>query len=147
MEFIWGIIIFIFSFLVWLGQIITAFSPVVAEKLGLTEPESDADPVFHLDARGEAVWDSMILWILPVGGWLLILSNSVWVYFALVGSGMLLYIGGRGISVRLLMQRHGIRIGKSTNIKWYYFFLVLSGLIALVTIFMALAAMDVVDLI
>ena len=140
MELIWGIIIIVFSSLVWLGQIITVFSPVVAAKFGLTEPESDVDPGFYLDARAEAVWDSMILWILPVAGWLLILSNPVWVYFALVGSGMLLYIAGRGISVRLLMQRHGIRIGKSSILKSYYIFLTISGLIALVTIFMALAA-------
>ena len=141
MELIWGIIIIIFSLLVWLGQIVTAFSPVVAEKLGLTEPKSDVDQCFYLDARAEAVWDSMILWILPVAGWLIVLSNPVWVYFALVGSGMLMYIAGRGISVRLLMQHHGIRIGRSSILKWYYIFLTISGLIALVTIFMALAAM------
>jgi hypothetical protein len=141
MNIIWGAILTIFSLLGWMGQAITALSPKVAVKLGLTEPESDVDPTFYVDVRGESVWDTMILWTLPVAGILLMLNNSLWAYFGLVGGGMYLYFAGRGILTRLAMQRRGIRIGKLGILKAYYVFLSLWGLIAVVTIVMAVTAL------
>jgi len=142
MDLFWGVILIIFTLLVcWLGQTITAFSPKLAVKLGLTEPESDVDPTFYADVRGEAIWDTMILWTLPVAGILLILNNTLWAYFGLVGGGMYLYLAGRGIAVRLAMQRRGIRIGKPGTLKLFYVFLTLWGVIAVVTIIMAVAAL------
>ena len=48
--------------------------------------------------RGEAIWDSVTLWTLPLAGVLLLLNNPLWVYFGLVGGGMYLYFAGRGLS-------------------------------------------------
>ena len=140
MNIIWGAILTIFSMLGWIGQAITAFSPKVAVKLGMTEPESYVDPTFYVDVRGESVWDTMILWTLPVAGILLMLNNSLWAYFGLVGGGMYLYFAGRGITVRLVMQRRGIRIGKPKTLAAIYVFLIFWALIAVVTIIMAVAA-------
>ena len=141
MNIIWGAILTIFSLLGWIGQAISALSPKVAIKLGLSEPESDVDPTFYVDVRGESVWDTMILWTLPVAGILLMLNNSLWAYFGLFGGGMYLYFAGRGITVRLAMQRRGIRIGMPGTLKVYYVLLSLWGLIAVVTIIMAVAAL------
>ena len=140
MNIIWGAILTIFSMLGWIGQAITAFSPKVAVKLGMTEPESDVDPTFYVDVRGESVWDTMILWTLPVAGILLMLNNSLWAYFGLVGGGMYLYFAGRGITVRLAMQRRGIRIGKPKTLAVIYVFLILWALIAVGAIILAVAA-------
>ena len=142
MDLFWGVILIIFTLLVgWLGQTITVFSPKLAVKLGLTEPESDVDSTFYADVRGEAIWDTMILWTLPVAGILLILNNTLWAYFGLVGGGSYLYLAGRGLAVRLAMQRRGIRIGKPGTLKLFYVFLTLWGVIAVVTIIMAVAAL------
>jgi hypothetical protein len=141
MNLIWGVILIIFGLICWLGQAFSALSPKVAANLGLTEPEADVDPTFYADVRGEAVWDTTILWTLPAAGVLLILNNSLWAYFGLVGGGMYLYFSGRGILSRLAMQRRGIRIGKPGYLKGAYIFLCLWGLIAMVTIFMAVAAL------
>jgi hypothetical protein len=141
MNLIWGAILTIFSLFGWLGQAITALSPKVATKLGLTEPEIDVDPAFYVDVRGEAIWDTIILWTLPVAGILLLLNKTLWAYFGLAGGGMYLYFAGRGILTRLAMQRRGIRIGKPGTLKAVYVFLSLWGLIALVTIIMAIAAL------
>jgi len=141
MNLIWGAILTIFSLLCWVGQSISAFSPKVAASLGLTEPESDVDPTFCADIRGEAIWDTIILWTLPVAGILLMSNNILWVYFGLVGGGMYLYFAGRGITVRMSMQRHGIRIGMPGTLKVVYVFLSLWGLIAVVTVIMAVAAL------
>ena len=141
MNIIWGVILTIISSFGYFGQAITAFWPGTATKLGLTEPEADVDPTFYADVRGEAFWDTAILWTLPVAGVLLVLNSPVWVYFGLVGGGMYLYFAGRGIVVRRLMQRRGIRIGTPETLKVAYIFLILWGLAAVITIVMAIAAL------
>lgn len=142
MNIIWGAILIIFTgILCWLGQVINASSPTLAARIGLTEPESDVDPTYFVDGRGEAIWDALILWTLPAAGILLIINNPWWVYFGLVGGGMYLYFAGRMLVVRLAMQRHGIRIGKPETVKLYNAVLILWGLLAVVTIIMALAAL------
>jgi hypothetical protein len=145
MNLIWGAILTIFSLFGWIGQAITTFSPKVAVKLGLTEPEPDVDPTFYADVRGEAIWDTMILWTLPVAGMLLMLNISLWAYFGLVGGGMYLYFAGRGILVRLTMQKRAIRIGMPKTLASIYVFLSLLGLVAAVTIVMAVAALTFPD--
>ena len=142
MNIIWGAILIIFTgILCWLGQVINASSPTLAARIGLAEPESDVDPTYFVDGRGEAIWDALILWTLPVAGILLITNRPLWVYFGLVGGGMYLYFAGRMLVVRLAMQRHGIRIGKPETVKLYNAVLILWGLLAVVTIIMALAAL------
>ena len=142
MNLFWGVILVLFTLILsWLIQVINAFSPTLAAQWGLNEPESDVDPAFFADTRGEAIWDALILWTLPVAGILLILDKPAWAYFGLVGGGMFLYLAGRGIIVRLLMQRRGIRIGKPETLKLFYAFLALWGLIAVVTIIMAVDAL------
>ena len=143
MHIFWGVILIISTLvLCWLGQTVSALSPKFAVKLGLTERESEVDTTFYADVRGEAIWDSLILWTLPVAGILLILNNALWAYFGLVGGGSYLYFAGRGITVRLTLQRRGIRIGAPGTLKLYYIFLTLWGLIAVVTIIMAISALS-----
>ena len=141
MNIVWGLTLFVISFIGFIGQAITAVWPLTAVKLGLTEPEADVDPTFYLDVRGEAFWDSLILWVLPVAGLLLLLNNPIWPYFGLVGGGMYLYFAGRGIVVRRMMQRRGIRIGSPKSLRLIFAFLALWGLAALITIILAIAAL------
>jgi hypothetical protein len=138
MNIIWGIILTLVSSIGWLGQLISAINPILAARLGLTELESDVDPAFYADVRGEAYWDAFTLWTLPAAGILLLLDNSIWVYFGLIGGGMFFYFAGRGILVRRVMQRKAIRIGSPENIKMAYIFLTLWGLTAIITIIMGL---------
>ena len=142
MNIIWGVVLILFTLVVcWLGQVVAALAPALATRLGLTEPEADVDPVFYADVRGEAVWDAMILWTLPVAGVLLLLNHPWWAYFGLVGGGMYLYFAGRGVAQRLAMQRRDIRMGQPALLKWYYAFLAFWGVIAVITIGLAVAAL------
>ena len=142
MNIIWGFVLIIFTLILcWLGQVINAAAPKFAGKIGLSEQESEVDRTFFLDGRGEAIWDALILWILPVAGVLLLFDHPAWAYFGLVGGGIYLYFAGRGLIVRQVMQRHDIRIGKPETLKLYNAVLILWGLIGLVTIIMALAAL------
>ncbi len=141
MNLIWGVILISVTLKCWIGQFIIALSPKVAVKIRIAEPESDVDPTFFADMRGEAIWGALSLWTLPIAGILLIINNALWTYFGLVGGGIYLYFTGRGIASRLTMQRRGIHIGSSKNLKVNYMFLTLWGLIALVTIIMAVATL------
>ena len=143
MTTIWGIILFIISSIGYVGQVISAIWPETGVKLGLTEAEADVDPAFYADIRGEAYWDTAVLWTLPLTGVLLLLNNPVWVYFGLVGGGMYLYFAGRGLIARRVMQRRGIRIGSPQTLKVAYLFLALWGVAAIITIIMAIAAFPI----
>ena len=141
MNIIWGVILFIISALGYFGQVISAFWPETAARLGLAEPEADVDSTFYADVRGEVFWDTAVLWTLPVAGVLLVINNPVWAYFGLVGGGMYLYFAGRGVVVRREMQRRNIQIGQPDTLKIAYVFLTLWGLAAAITIVMAIAAL------
>jgi hypothetical protein len=144
MHIVWGVILTIISSIGWLGQLISTINPLLAARLGLTELESDVDPTFYADVRGEAFWDIFALWTLPAAGVLLLLNNPVWVYFGLVGGGMYLYFAGRGIVVRRFMQRRDILIGMPDTLKVVYVFLALWGIAAAITIVMAVAAIPII---
>ena len=141
MNIIWGVTLTMISSLGWLGQLVSAINPPLGEKLGLTEVESEVDPAFYADMRGEVWWDTVILWTLPVAGVLLILNHPAWAYFGLIGGGMYLYFAGRGIVTRREMQRRGIRIGSPESLKIAYSFLMIWGLTAAITIVMAVGAL------
>lgn len=143
MNILWGVTLVIFTLLLgWLGQVINAAAPKFAAKIGFGEPESQVDRTFYLDARGESIWDAMILWILPLAGILLIFDHPWWVYPGLIGGGMYLYFAGRGIIVRQIMQRNGIKIGSPQTLKVYNVGLLLWGIIGAVTIILALNALS-----
>ena len=137
MNLIWGMAVVAISLIAWLGQVVSLIAPHTAAGWGLTESESEVDPTFYADVRGEAFWDTLILWTLPAAGILLVLNNPLWAYFGLVGGGMFLYFAGRGILVRLNMRRRGIRIGKPASLVVAYFFLSLWGLVAAITLVLA----------
>ena len=141
MNVIWGIILTILSSIAYFGQLITTFLPKMAVKWGVTESQVDVEPAFYTDICGEAIWDSIVLWTLPVAGVLLILNTPHWTYLGLVGGGMYLYFAGLGIVTRIIMQRRGFRIGKPESLKVAYIFLTLWGLAAIITITIAIAAL------
>ena len=141
MNLIWGIILVSVTLKCWIGQIIIAFSPKVAAKIKIIESESDVNQTFFADMRGEAIWDALILWTLPFAGILLIINNNLWTYFGLVGGGMYLYFVGSTITSHLIMQRHGIHIGRSKKLKVKYIILTLWGLVAVITIIMGVTTL------
>ena len=141
MNVAWGAILIVFGLISWLGQGISAFMPALAVRVGVMEPEADVDPAFYADIRGEAVWDFLVDWPLPVAGLLLVQGNPLWAYFGLIGGSIFLYFAGRGIIQRIFMRRHGIRVGSTRSVSTAYIFLTLWGLIAIFTIIMAVVAL------
>jgi len=142
MDAIWGLILIVFGLIAWGGQVISAFSPKYAQRIGLMEPEAEVEPVFYADARGEARWDTLTLWTLPFAGLLIIIQSSLWIYFGMIGGSIYLYFTGRAIFTRLEFKRGGVRIGKPELLKTYYIFMSLWGLIGLATIIKAVRSIS-----
>ena len=142
MNTIWGITLIVTSGLAVVGQFISAFWPASAAQLGLSESEDEVDTTFYADARGEAYWDTATLWTLPVAGVLMLLDNHWWIPFGLIGGGAYLYFAGRGLAVRIVMQRRSIGIGSRRSVTTGMIFLAVWGLVALVTILAAVRAMS-----
>lgn len=141
MNVLWGLVVVLLSLLAWGGQIISWLAPELAVRLNVMEPENSVEPTYWADIRGEAPFDFITLWTMVVAGVLLILNNSAWAYFGLVGGGMYVYFAGRGIFTRAAMQRRGFRVGNPVNLKLGYALLVIWGLMGLIMIAAAVIAL------
>ncbi len=126
----------------WVGQALSLLSPSTAVRWKLMEAEDDVDPVFWADIRAEALWDTLTLWVMAAAGVLLIADAPAWPYLGLVGGGMFLYFGGRGISARITMARLGISVGAPDSVRVGIVFLALWAAMALITIGAAIVTLE-----
>jgi len=139
MDIAWGLVIVALGLLAWAGQALSWFMPARAVALSLTEAEASVDAVYWADVRGEQLWDTVSLWTLPLAGLLLLAGHEAWAWFGLVGGGMFIYFGGRGVLTRLELQRQGHRIGEPANVRLALVMCALWGVAGFVT---ALAAVS-----
>ena len=142
MRILWGLVVTALSLLAWGGQTLSWLRPDTAVRLGLMEGESEVEPTFFADVEGEARWDTFTLWTMVVAGALLIADYGSWAYFGLVGGGMYLYFGGRGISARAAMVQRGLRIGTPANVRAGFVFSAIWAVMAAITIIVAVASLD-----
>ena len=142
MNVVGGLIVTALSLLSWGGQALSWFAPGVAVRLDVMEAEDDVEPSFWADVRGDALWDTATLWTMVVAGVLLTADQGSWAYFGLVGGGMYLYFGGRGILTRVAMVRRGLRIGAPKNVKLGFAFSAVWAAMAIVTIVAAVVALE-----
>ena len=141
MESVWGVILMLVGGVAWFGQLICAFSPTLGVKWGLTEGQKDTDRALFIEGQGEAIWDALTIWTLPLCGILLLLEHPYWPYVGLIGGGGYLYFSGRAIATRIVLKKNKISIGNAKSIKLAYVFGVLWALTALITIAMAWQAL------
>jgi hypothetical protein len=141
MAIAWGVVMVALSMVGWVGQTLSWLSPATAVRFGMTEAEDTVDPLYHADIRGEARFDTMVMWVMPVAGILLMIGNDAWAYFGLVGGGMYGYFVGRFISTRIELLRRGFRIGDERTIRVGYVAVALWGVLAAITIVAAVVAL------
>ena len=134
MDLAWGIIILALGLIGWLGQLIAWLAPETALRWSLMEAEADVEPTYWADARGEAAWDSLVLWVLPLAGLLLIVGDPNWTVPGLVGGGMYVYFGGRAIFARRSMLGRGLRIGTPSTVRFANVAMPAFGVVGLVTV-------------
>ncbi|NNF54294.1 MAG: hypothetical protein HKN03_07610 [Acidimicrobiales bacterium] len=141
MNVLWGVVVTLLSLLAWGAQVVSWLSPETAVRWKVMEAENDVEPAFWADVRGEAIWDGFTLWTMVLAGVLLSLDSGAWSYFGLVGGGMYLYFGGRGIMSRTAMRRQGLRIGAPENVRLGFLFSAIWAVMALITIIAAVIAL------
>ena len=140
MEFAWGLVIVALGLLAWLGQATAWLAPATAVRLSLMEAEESVEAVYWADIRGEALWDAFTLWTLPLAGVLLLAGHDAWTWFGLLGGGIYLYFGGRGLLTRLELRRRGRRIGEPSNVRLALLLCVVWAVAGLITAAAAAAA-------
>ncbi|MDH3606312.1 MAG: hypothetical protein OER12_04890 [Acidimicrobiia bacterium] len=133
----WGFVVIGLSLIAWGGQTLSWLAPDTAVRLGVMEAESDVEPTYWADVQGEARWDAFTLWTMLVAGVLLVFDQATWAYFGLVGGGMYVYFAGRGIVTRAIMMRRGLRVGAPGNVRVGIVFLVVWGVMGLITLIAA----------
>lgn len=138
----WGIIVAALAVLAWGGQTISWFAPETAARLGLTESSDSVDRGFYADGRGEAFSDMFTLWTMVAAGVLLVMDHAWWPYFGLIGGGMFVYFGGRGIASRRMIQQAGLSVGTPKTVSQAYLFLAVWGAIGLITIVAAIGVLQ-----
>lgn len=138
MHIIWAILLTVIPGIAFVGQLISLIAPQGAANAGLTERESEVDPAFYADVRGEALWDSFILWTLPTAGVLGLLNKDGWVWLCLIGGGIYVYFAGRGVLTRLSCQRRSIAIGSKKSVFTAIAFFAIWGLSGIAAIVLAL---------
>lgn len=134
-----GIAMVLLGVLAWAGQTVAWLAPGLATRFGLTEKREDVEVAFWGDVRGEAAWDALTLWTLPLAGLLLLAGREAWPHFALVGGGMYLYFAGRGIFTRVNLRRLGQRIGTPAGVTSALVLLTVWGVLAVLAIVAAAA--------
>lgn len=114
---LWAIFLIAYClFLAWIGQSVVFLAPQKAADWGLSEHESEVDPGLWADVRGEAFCDMCLIWMLGVAGILLWYSHPFWPYFGLIGGGMYVYFGVRGICQRVSVLKRGVTFGPPSYI-------------------------------
>ena len=68
MDVVFAVVLLVLGLLAWGGQTWSFLAPESAEKLNLVEAKDSVEPVYWADIRGEAAWDALTLWTLPVAG-------------------------------------------------------------------------------
>ena len=122
------------AWLLYLGQLLSVVDFPRAQRLGLQEKASEADPLFQRLELGTARWDLLWFWTLPLAGTLMLFDHPWWPYAALVGGGAFVDTGGReGVKVFALRQE-GVRTGSPGGQRLYVStlaYLIFAGLLAI----------------
>ena len=112
-----GIAIIIVGLICWIGQTLAVIAMPTAVKLGVFEPEQEVEQSMYLFERySQGIMDMLLTWILPLSAFLMIIGNTYWPILALIGGGVYLYFPGVFMITRIVLRRHGKRIGRPSSV-------------------------------
>ena len=118
-----GVLAVIFGLICWLGQSLAVLHLPTAVKFGVFEPEKDVDKGMWLIERfSMGIMDILLLWTLPAAGLLMVLQNPYWMIIALISGGIYIYFPGEFILTRIILKKHGLKIGSDSAVKTAYIF-------------------------
>ena len=135
---IFCVLVIILGLITWIGQTISFFAPTLAEKLGVSERKSEIDDSLYIvESKAMGLMDFLTTWTMPLAGVLLLLENTLWPYFGLVGASIYLYYSGVIIFSRIYLKSYGKKIGSIASVKTAYIYGMVSIVVSLIMIAMA----------
>ena len=135
-----AILVIILGLICWLGQTLVVFTPNIAVKLGVGEPEDEIDRAMYLFERfSQGIMDILLTWILPASALMMLLGHELWPILALIGGGVYLYFPGVFSITRIVLKKDGRKIGSPASAMTAYIFGALWTLSALYMIALAFA--------
>ena len=139
-----GVTVFLLGLVCWIGQAMAVFFLPKAIQLGLFEPEREVDQSMYLFERmSQGVMDVLLTWILPLSALMLVLGQPNWPLFALVGGGVYLYFPGVFMITRIVLKKHGRKVGRPSSVTLANVLGVLWTLSAIAMISLAVAELGV----
>ena len=92
------------------------FTPHIAEKIGVGEPEEELDRSMYLFERfSQGIPDILLTWMLPASALLMLLDHKLWPILALIGGGVYLYFPAVFSITRIVLKRDGMKIGSPSS--------------------------------
>ena len=132
MSVVIGLVVCLVVTLLYIGQLISTVNFALAQRLGLQEKATRADPLFSRLEANAARWDLLSLWPVPLFGLLILFDHPWWPYLGLIAGGLLVDTGGREAAKFLGLQAQGVRVGAAGERRLslaVYAILVAAGLI------------------
>ncbi|MDJ0909383.1 MAG: hypothetical protein QNI99_09315 [Woeseiaceae bacterium] len=135
-----GILVILLGLICWLGQTLVVFTPAIAEKLGVGEPEEEIDRSMYLFERfSQGIPDILLTWMLPASALMMLLDIEHWPILALIGGGVYLYFPSVFSITRVVLKRDGFKVGSPSSQVTAYVLGALWTLSALYMIVLAIA--------
>ena len=107
-----AVLVIILGLICWVGQTLVLFTPHIAEKLGVLEPEDEIERTMYLYERySQGIPDALLTWMLPASALMMLLEHELWPFLALVGGGVYLYFPSVFSITRIVLKRDGFKVG------------------------------------
>ena len=139
-----AVLAIILGLICWVGQTLVVFTPNIAEKLGVSEPEDEIDRSMYLYERfSQSIPDALLTWMLPASALMMLLEHELWPILALVGGGVYLYFPSVFSITRIVLKRDGLKVGTPASQLTAYVLGALWTLSAIYMIALAIAEIGV----
>ena len=123
MTTLFSIIVIALGLIAWAGQILSFFTPQLAIRIGVLEPKEEVDETLYvIESKAMGLVDVFTAWVFPTSGLLLLLDNSLWPIFGLIGAGIYLYFSGVIVLSRIYLKRIGKKVGSANSEKLAYIY-------------------------
>lgn len=135
MQFVLGWLLIIFPGTLYAVQLISSVNFPLAQRLGMQEDPDEADLLLQRAEKYTAFWDLVTLLWMPVSGVLMVINNTAWPLFALIGGAIYVDAAGREAAKLLSFKHEGIRIGAPKQHRLFfatYFIMAALGIIGVV---------------
>ena len=138
MQLILGWLLIIFPGALYAVQLISSVNFPLAQRLGLQEDPNEADLLLQRAEKYTAFWDLVTLLWMPVSGVLIVMNNTAWPLFALIGGAIYVDAAGREVAKILSLKHEGIRIGAPNQHRFFFStYLIMGGLGVFVVVYSA----------